>query len=183
MPVPSITQIKHVWRLPVKLQANVIFHCHVSCGCDWCGRIRSNLVVISKGYLGGQTTYPFCFLFSNNKLDFYSQKKTRFLNSSELLNINVRYVGYRTTQCRKAPFWWTKDIINVAGSQGMEAAQDCSSWDSMGETYVKLWSSKGCWLWNSQVNLVLLRSRKFYNEKKQRSLFFFIKLELYRSNP
>lgn len=43
----------------------------------------------------------------------------------------------------RPPTRWTDDIVAVAGSRWMEAAQDRSSWHSMGEAYVQQWTSTG----------------------------------------
>jgi hypothetical protein len=41
------------------------------------------------------------------------------------------------------PTRWTDDLVKVAGSRWMRAAQDRSSWRTLGEAYVQQWTSRG----------------------------------------
>jgi hypothetical protein len=41
----------------------------------------------------------------------------------------------------RPPTRWTDDLVKVAGSRWMRAAQDRSSWRSLGEAYVQQWTS------------------------------------------
>jgi hypothetical protein len=41
------------------------------------------------------------------------------------------------------PTRWTDDLVKVAGSRWMRAAQDRSSWRTLGEAYVQQWMSLG----------------------------------------
>lgn len=43
----------------------------------------------------------------------------------------------------RPPTRWTDDLVKVAGSQWMQAAQDRSSWRSLGEAYTQQWVSCG----------------------------------------
>jgi hypothetical protein len=41
----------------------------------------------------------------------------------------------------RPPTRWTDDLVKVAGSRWMRAAQDRSSWGTLGEAYVQQWTS------------------------------------------
>jgi hypothetical protein len=43
----------------------------------------------------------------------------------------------------RPPPRWTDDLVKVAGSHWMRAAQDRSSWKALGEAYVQQWTSLG----------------------------------------
>jgi hypothetical protein len=44
----------------------------------------------------------------------------------------------------RPPTRWIDDLVKVAGSHWMRAAQDRTSWRTLGEAYVQQWMSLGC---------------------------------------
>jgi hypothetical protein len=51
--------------------------------------------------------------------------------------------AYRETQRWYTPIRWIDDLVKVAGSRWMRAAQDPSSWRALREAFVQQWTFLG----------------------------------------